>query len=88
MLLSWDWRRIALVGSSARLCPAGSPVQRYDSVPCAVLLTMRMWLTALCVCSQRVMTVTDRSKADQPWSCAAHDQSIQIFSLPHNKHLN
>jgi hypothetical protein len=33
------------------------------------------------------MTVTDRAKKDQPWRCVARDQSVQIFSLPYNKHL-
>lgn len=38
-------------------------------------------------CSMRIMTTTDRAKAKQHWSCSAKDQSVQIFSLPHNKHI-
>lgn len=36
----------------------------------------------------RIMTTTDRAKRDQPWHCSAKDQSVQVFALPYNKHLN
>jgi hypothetical protein len=34
------------------------------------------------LCSNRIITTTDRAKAGQPWGCSAKDQSVQVFALP------